>query len=64
MLRFIFNFIFFGIIFFLIWKFQPEWIDAMRSWAEAAYDIVVRLVSLAIDKIRALSESSPNGGGA
>ncbi len=62
MLRFILNFIFYGAIFFLIWKFQPDWIDAMRSWADAAYDIVVDLVSLAVEKIKAVSAGSGGNG--
>jgi len=60
MLRFILNFIFFGVIFFLIWKFQPSWIDAMRSWAEQAYNIVVNLGSKAVDQLKDLSEGRSN----
>lgn len=58
MLRFILNFIFYGIIFYLIWKFQPEWIDAMRSWADSAYDIAVDLISMIVEKIKAFSSKA------
>lgn len=57
MLRFILNFIIFGIIFYLIWRFQPHWIEVMRSWADSAYDIVVNLIQLGIDKVKELSSS-------
>lgn len=61
MLRFVLNFIFYGIIFFLIWKFQPDWIDTMRSWADTAYEIVVDLGSQLFAKIKALSSGSTGG---
>lgn len=55
MLRFILNFIIFGIIFYLIWRFQPSWIDIMRSWADSAYDIILNLFQLGIDKVKEIS---------
>jgi hypothetical protein len=61
MLRFILNFIIFGMIFYLIWKFQPTWIDVMRSWADSAYDIIVNLANMGIERIKEISSSGNAG---
>jgi len=58
MLRFILNFFIFGFIFFLIWKFQPGWIDIMKSWADAVYNIIAHLATIGIEKIKDLSGSA------
>lgn len=62
MLRFVLNFFIFGFIFFLIWKFQPNWIEILRTWAEAVYNVVAHLASVGVDKVKELSSSIPAGG--
>ena len=43
-MRFIFNFIFFGILFFLIWHYFPDAFQTMVSWAESAFNFMRELV--------------------
>lgn len=43
MLRFIMNFILFGILFYLIWMFFPEAFEKLVGWANDLYNWVTGL---------------------
>lgn len=43
LLRFVFNFILFGILFFLIWHFFPEAFNTLVSWAASIVDFLDKL---------------------
>lgn len=43
-MRFIFNFILFGIIFYLLYVFFPDAFSTLVSWANKAFDFVKDLV--------------------
>jgi len=49
-MRFILNFIFFGILFFLIWHYFPEFFQTLVSWAESAFNFVRELVTWVMQK--------------
>lgn len=39
-MRFIFNFFFFGLLFFLIYIFLPDTFHTLVSWATSAYEFI------------------------
>jgi hypothetical protein len=41
MFRFLFNFVFFGLLFYVIWKFYPEAFTQLVTWAETLYQFLV-----------------------
>lgn len=49
MIRFIFNFIFFGVLFFAIWHFFPDAFNTLVSWAEKIYDFIVDIVTKVVE---------------
>ncbi len=52
MLRFFVNFILFGILFYLIWRFFPEAFDTLVSWAGAGYEFIKSLISTSLEKMQ------------
>lgn len=59
-MRFIFNFIFFGFLFYLIYYFFPEAFHTMVSWAESVF-VFIRDVSMRVwEKIRGSTETTGN----
>jgi len=52
MLRFLFNFILFGLLFYVIWKFFPEAFTQLVSWVEALYNILISLGEKAASAIQ------------
>ena len=44
-MRFIFNFIFFGVLFYAIYLFMPEAFATLVSWASKIYEFLSELVS-------------------
>ena len=56
MFRFIGNFIFFGIIFYLLFRYLPkEQTDAVVSWMDWAFNAVVELGKWAFDKVNSMT---------
>lgn len=51
MVKFIINFIVFGIIFFLIHRYIPTVFDQLVSWLNQGYDFLVGLVMQLVDKL-------------
>jgi len=49
MIRFIFNFIFFGILFYVIWHFFPDAFDTLVKWAQNAYEFIVDISTRVIE---------------
>jgi len=60
-MRFIFNFIFFGIIFYLIWRFFPVVIETFTSWLDVLYDYIRDVIMMAVDKIGSMSKDAGPG---
>jgi hypothetical protein len=48
MMRFVFNFIFFGLLFYLIWQYFPDAFKTMQEWAgeivNFCHDLIVQLI--------------------
>jgi len=59
MLRFIFNFFLFGLIFFLIYIFFPEAFANLVSWANNVYLFFEDIFYQASDKIQSPRHSAP-----
>ena len=58
-MRFILNFIFFGIIFFLIWHYMPETFQTLVSWMNKAFLFVQDLITWGIQKAGIGAGSTP-----
>lgn len=56
MLRFMFNFIFFGILFYVIWHFFPEAFDTLVKWAENIYSFIVDIATRIVEWISELTK--------
>lgn len=50
-MRFIFNFIFYGFLFFLIWHFFPDTFLKLVSWAEHAFEWLSNVIIQLMDKV-------------
>jgi len=53
-MRFIFNFIFFGLLFFVIWHFFPDAFTKLVVWAGDVYDFLSELVQKIVDYVSPL----------
>lgn len=53
-MRFIFNFIFFGVLFYAIHLLFPEAFKVLVSWADTIYEQLRELVLWIIDKVQEL----------
>ncbi len=53
-MRFIFNFFFYGILFYLIWRFLPETFDTLVAWMNSIYVVLQDVVLWGLDFVRAL----------
>lgn len=58
-MRFIFNFIFFGILFYLISIYFPEPFHTLVSWADAIVSFVKETFHVLLDKISAMGQTTP-----
>lgn len=61
MLKFIFNFIFFGILFYVIWQFFPDAFNTLVSWAGHVVDFIVAVVQSIVNAIGDLGSQKPAG---
>ncbi len=50
-MRFILNFIFFGILFYLLWVYFPDQFEILKSWAASAVDLIKQLYHTLMDKL-------------
>ncbi len=65
MVRFILNFIFFGVLFYAISLFFPDAFQTLVSWAGKVYTFIVDVVVAIIDWVSELTRrGSSNGGNA
>lgn len=64
MIRFIFNFIFFGVLFYAIAHFFPDAFERLVGWAEKIYAFFVDITVAVIDWISELTKpkSAPGSG--
>ena len=51
-MRFILNFFFFGLLFYLIYLFFPDAFHTLVSWADKAYELIRELIVGISEKIR------------
>ena len=59
-MRFIFNFVFFGLLFFLISRFLPETFETLVGWVNSLYEVLQEAVVWTIEKVRSLTSSAGN----
>lgn len=58
MIRFFFNFVFFGVLFYAIWLFFPETFATLTGWAGKIYEVVVDTATALIDYVSELTKPS------
>jgi hypothetical protein len=58
-MRFIFNFFFFGILFYLIWMFFPDAFLTLVSWADHVVAFFRDLIMGVADKVQHAKPSTP-----
>lgn len=58
-MRFIFNFIFFGILFYLISVYFPEPFHTLVSWADAIVTFGKEALQVILEKVGTMSHTSP-----
>lgn len=63
MIRFIANFILFGILFYLIYHFFPDAFQVLVSWVERLYEILKDLSVQLYSKLSSLVKQSPSDTG-
>ncbi len=56
MLRFMFNFIFFGVLFYVIWMFFPDAFHKLVAWAGKVYEFFVDLGVSVLDSVNHLTK--------
>lgn len=62
-MKFIFNFIFFGLLFFIIWHYFPDAFKTLVGWATATFEFLKNLGQELIDRINSsMSHPKPEGG--
>lgn len=59
-MRFVFNFIFFGILFYLIWLYFPDAFKTLVEWASTIFEFVRHLVLTAIEKLNETKVPPPS----
>lgn len=50
-MRFIFNFIFFGLLFFIIWQYFPDAFSTLVSWAASVFNFLKDTIQTIIHKL-------------
>jgi hypothetical protein len=61
-MRFIFNFIFFGILFYILWLYFPETFVALTTWAAKVVDFIRNLFTGVGDRFRTPEAPAPEKG--
>lgn len=59
-MKFLFNFVFFGVLFYVIYLFFPEAFRVLVSWADSAYQLIRDLGLMVYKKIQELRQASPS----
>lgn len=57
-MRFIFYFIFFGLLFYVIWLYFPEAFQTLVSWVAKVYNFLHNIIAALVDKINSMTGSS------
>lgn len=55
-MRFIFNFVFFGLLFFIIWKFFPDAFTTLVGWVTALFNYLHHLFQTLVDSVNRATE--------
>lgn len=58
-MRFIFNFFFFGVLFYLIWMFFPDAFLTLVSWADHVVAFFKELILGVVDKVQHAKPPTP-----
>lgn len=58
-MRFIFNFVFFGLLFFIIWKFFPDAFNTLVGWVTSLYDYLDHLVRSLTESVNRATDRTP-----
>lgn len=59
-MKFLFNFVFFGVLFYVIYLFFPDAFRVLVSWADSAYQLIRDLGLLVYRKVQELRQTSPS----
>jgi len=60
-MRFVINFIVFGFLFYVLWRFAPDLFQTLVSWVDAAFESLKELVMWGMEKFRGAPETPPAG---
>lgn len=60
-MKFVFNFIFYGFIYYMIWRNFPVVIETFVAWADSISELVIELWGLAMSKFASLTQGAGNG---
>jgi hypothetical protein len=60
-MRFIFNFVFFGLLFFLISRFLPETFETLVGWVNSLYEVLRDAVLWIVERVQSLASNANNG---
>lgn len=60
MIKFIFNFIFFGVLFYAIWLFFPDAFKTLTDWAGNIYNVLIDLGTAVVDYVSELTKPTPH----
>lgn len=52
-MRFVFNFIFFGLLFYILWRYFPESFQTLVHWAGSLFNYLQQLVVGALEFLKA-----------
>ncbi|MCB1113067.1 MAG: hypothetical protein H7A37_10805 [Chlamydiales bacterium] len=56
MVKFIVNFVFFGLLFYAIYIFFPDAFEKLVSWVSALYNFLVDLVQSIVEKVSEMTK--------
>ncbi len=57
-MKFLFNFVFFGVLFYVIYLFFPDAFRILVSWADSAYQLIRDLGLMVYKKVQELRQTS------
>jgi len=52
MIRFIINFILFGLLFYILWRYAPDLFETLVSWVDALFEYLKEGAVWVFEKIR------------
>ena len=58
-MRFILNFIFFGILFYVLWIYFPDVFHTLQGWAASTVEFFKHLFQVIMEKLNSMSATPP-----